>query len=481
MPKSKIQHSIKDLHDYQIRVTLEAIKLQRAYLLLGTGLGKTVITMTVLDQLQKRGFDARMLVVAPKKVMYNTWRQEAAIWDHTQRFDMQIIHGDAGIGSSETVRRRALMTKCDIHLINYEGLPWLVDELTRLYGKGRIPWNMIVLDESTKMKHSTTTRFMKFKPLLPYFPYRFPMTGTPIPNGVHDIYGQFFCVDLGISLGRTLTSFRQRYFHKIGRGNYSTYEPRRGAKQRIKERIRKSTIYIKKTEYVKLPPLIPNPILLDLPEGLREQYDDFEEDFYIQLKDTDIEAVNEAVKNLKLRQFLQGRMYDEHHDAHFIHDEKLKILEELKEGIGNALIVYNFHFERDDLRTIFREAPAIDSRTSESEATKYLAQWDEGKLEVLLVNSASVSYGLNLQYGGHDIIWYSLTYNLEHFSQLIDRLWRQGQKNPVRVHAPLFRNTVDEVVFNALKQKEITQEELLGALHEYMEKRWSVTGNSRRA
>lgn len=302
------------------------------------------------------------------------------------------------------------------------------------------------------------------------FAYRYPMTGTPAPNGIQDLFGQIYVMDLGMSLGQTLTSFRSRFFIRIPMGQYSEYRPMKGSKKAVAKRIADRVIHLRKEDYIKLPPIRYNKIMVDLPDKFREQYDELEKQFFLELESARVEVFSSAGLSMKLRQFLQGRVYSGYQPerkTHFIHDEKLKMIEEMMEGIGNCIVAYNFQFERDDLLSVFKNAPAIDGRTSDAMASVYIKQWNYGQIPVMLYNPASDPHGLNLQHGGHNILWYSLTWNLEHYIQLIDRLYRQGQKKKVTVHHILFRDTVDEVVYNALTAKEADQTTLLNNLKAY--------------
>lgn len=470
--------TFKDFDDYQVRVIKESMELKYAAWFIGTGLGKTIMALTVIDQLQKRKKLKSALIVAPKKVVYNTWRQEAQKWEHTKRLKFSIIHHEAGRGDSERVKRVALVRKADIYLTNYENLAWLRKVFDHLYRGRPMPFQAVFYDESTKIKHSTTQRFMRFKPLMGKFWYRFVMTGTPIPNGLHDLYGQMYAIDLGTRLGTTVTSYRRRFFSSFcPEGSYVMYTPNPGASKQIKNRIKDRVIYLKKNDYVKLPPIKYNPIELDLPDKHRNEYNELEAKFFLELGSAKVEAFAASALSMKLRQYLQGSVYigkGVNRYAEFIHKEKLDMLKEMVdkktgmiEGIGNCIIAYNFHFEQKDLWSILPDVPAIDGRTLEREAMVYVDAWNAGKLPVLLVNPASVAHGLNLQTGGNQILWYSLTWNLEHYIQLIDRLYRRGQEKPVFVHHLLFRNTVDMIMFKALCQKDMTQEGLLEALKSY--------------
>ncbi len=470
--------TFKDFDDYQVRVIKESIAMKYAAWFIGTGLGKTIMALTIIDQLQKRKLLKSALVVSTKKVIFNTWRQEAQKWEHTKRLKFSLIHHEAGRGNSERIKRVALARKADVYLINYENLAWLRKVMDTMFRDRVMPFQAIFYDESTKIKHSTTQRFMRFKPYMGKFWYRYVMTGTPIPNGLHDLYGQIYAIDLGTRLGTTVTSYRKRFFHSTApEGTYRIYTPVMGARKQIQNRIRDRVIHLKKTDYVKLPPIKYNPIEMDLPDKYRADYDELEEKFFLDLGNAKVEAFASASLSMKLRQYLQGQVYigkGATRYTEFIHKEKLDMLKDMVdkksgkvEGIGNCIIGYNFHFEKDDLQSILPNAPAIDGRTTEREASMYIEAWNRGELPVLMGNIETLAYGLNLQDGGNQVLYYSLTWNLEHYTQLRDRLWRRGQEKPVFVHHLLFRNTVDMTIFKALGSKDMTQEGLLNALKSY--------------
>jgi len=474
--------TFKDLHQYQVKVIAKSISIRYALLALDTGLGKTPVSLTIFDQLQKRGLVKKMLVVAPKKVVYNVWRQEAQVWAHTQRLKFSIIHGDALPGPAEASRRRGLFAEADVYLTTYETLPWLSYKLLPYLDRTPLPWQMIVYDESTKIKHTSTQRYKRWKPFIGKFLYRYALTGTPMPNGIQDLFGQMYAIDLGQSLGGTITSFRSRFLERIPAStNFAMYRDRPGAVEEVARRIKPHAVYLEKTDYLDMPPLKYNPIYVELPAKLRGMYDTFEKEFYLELDNVGIEAFNSGSLSMKLRQFLQGFVYDTNGEQEGkerrvvqIHSEKLDMLSEMVdlkkkkkrclEGIGNTIIVYYFQYERIILQRLFPDAPFIDGSSKEKDVSRNIELWNNGSIPVLLANSASLNYGLNLQDGGNNIMWYTMTWNAEHFSQLIDRLWRQRQTKPVFVHMLLFRRTIEEVIFEAVKTKNAKQKDVLNAI-----------------
>ncbi len=463
--------TMKNLHPYQKRVIANAVNHKIGYEFLDTGMGKTVISLCVHDQLKKRGRIRGSLVVGLKKVINNVWRQEAKLWDFSKDFKFSIIHGDTYRGSAEHSRRMALLEDADFHMINYEGLVWLSNFILQ-YGDG-LPWDAIFYDESTKMKRSTTKRFKAFKRLMHQFTYKFDLTGTPTPRSLEDIFGQAYTIDGGRALGTpNITAFRRKYMVPLYtlHGRVTVYGERTGARQEIAKKIAPRVSRLKKTEHLKLPPLVLHIEPIPLPDELREQYDELEKDFFLEIGGAEVEAFSQVATDMKLRQFLQGRVYDATGKAHFIHDEKLKALAKLKDKFeGNSLIAYNFKYERDDLRRLLSDnSPFLDGRTKDGDAEKWIIEWNNYQHPYFLVNPASAAYGLNLQAGGNNLFWYSLTYNAEHYSQLIDRLWRQGQRKPVNVVHIAFENTIDMAIAESLSRKDLNQKAFMDDIVRYL-------------
>lgn len=458
---------IDDFHPYQVRAIQEAITMQQGCLFLGTGLGKTIISLTIYDQLRKRGLVESALVIAPKRVMDNVWRQEAAKWEHTKYYVISRIHGSETRGSVEYSRQYNFTRQAHIYLINYEAIGWLADQLLKTK---RHKFQVIFYDESTKIKSTNTKRFKQFKKFMHTFGYRYALTGTPIPNGLQDIFGQMYTIDAGERLGQYVTKFRADFMqvkYQI-HGRVNVYEEAPGSRELVARKIADKVIYLKKTEHLKLPPVEYIDIRLDMDPKLREMYDGFEQDMFLKFETTEVEAMSSASAAMKLRQFLQGKMYDGEGGIVNIHNHKLMELKKLLKTVtGNSLIAYNFRFERDPLKSITNNSPHLDQTTKGQEAENAIVGWNNYEFKTFLINPASAAFGLNLQAGGSNVIWYSLTYNFEHYSQLIDRLWRQGQRNTVRVYHLVFKDTIEDVVKKALQTKGINERGLKNELKKY--------------
>jgi SNF2 family DNA or RNA helicase len=302
------------------------------------------------------------------------------------------------------------------------------------------------------------------------FEYAYDLTGTPTPKGLEDIYGQAYTMDGGAALGASnITQFRKKYMVPLYtlHGRVTVYGERDGARKEIAKKIYSRVSRLKKTEHLKLPPLNFHKVVVAMPPDLEDMYRELEENFYIEVGDKPIETFSQVATDMKLRQFLQGRVYDADGVALIVHNEKAKALKKLKLK-GNSLIAYNFKFERDDLRSFLGNTPFLDSRTKDSESEKWIIGWNNYEFPHFLVNPASAAYGLNLQAGGCNVVWYSLTWNAEHYSQLIDRLWRQGQRNPVNVYHIVFENTMDEVLADSLSKKDGDQAALMADIVGYI-------------
>ena len=462
-----------NLHPYQKRVIVKSLKIKYGYHFLDTGLGKTVIAFAIHDQLTKRNLIKRSLVVCPKYVMNHVWKQEAAKWDFSSKFKLNVIHGSTTNGSAEYSRRWNVVDDADIYLINYEGLMWLSEYLLKHPSEHK--WGCVFYDESTRMKKPGTKRFKAFKRFMRQFKYRFALTGTPIPNGLEDIFGQAYIVDQGWAYGTYITGFRKTYMEPkfTLHGRVTVYGEKSGPlkeemRQKAASRIADRVIRLKKTEHLTLPEVKYHDVVLELPDDLRDMYKQIENDFFLEVGEATIETFSAVAAAMKLRQFLQGRVYSTNGDATYIHKMKLKALMGI-ELDGNALVAYNFKFERDDLRGVLPgNSPFLDSRTKDSESEKWIIGWNNYEYPHFLVNPASAAYGLNLQAGGNNVIWYSLTYNAEHYSQLIDRLWRQGQQKTVNVYHIVFKGTIDMVIAKALRGKNLTQSDLLNRIATYV-------------
>lgn len=439
-------------HSYQIAAIKHLEEHSGSALFLEMGMGKSICTLTALNDLKYDMFEAvKILIIAPKLVARDTWDAEILKWDHTRNLTWSKILG------TQKQRLQALEQEADIYLINRENVAWLVDR----YGK-KWPFDTVVIDELSSFKDSSSRRFRSLRKVRPLIKRLIGLTGTPAPNGYMDLWSQVYLLDGGERLGRTLTAYRNRFFTPGRRNGHIVYDwiLRPGAAEEIQERIKDLCLSLSASDWLQVPEQISITHTIDLGPEILSQYKAFAKSKLMEVEDSEVPIVADSAGVLtnKLLQFANGRIYDENHHVQYIHDQKLQALEELiDEANGKPVLVF-YAFKHDERAIREQLADRNICDLSEEGAVK---RWNAGKIEVLLVHPASVAYGLNLQDGGNIIIWYGLTYSLEAYLQANARLHRQGQKQKVLIHHLVAKGTVDEDVMRMLENKNVTQQELL--------------------
>ena len=437
------------LHAYQHRGVKHIIDNPSSALFLEMGLGKTVTTLTSIDDLKYDRFEVnKVLIIAPLRVANTVWHKEAKNWEHLKHLNFSIVTGN----SKE--RHTALQRTADIYVINRENIKWLVEHY-----RAKFPFDMVVIDESSSFKSHASQRFKALKKVLPYINRMVLLTGTPASNGYMDLWSQVFLLDGGQRLGRNITFFRNRYFDRDFMGY--NYEIRQGATEQIQEALSDIVLSMQSEDYLDLPDYLPTVLDNKLEGDLLKKYKVFEKDMMVSLYDDDekITAMSAATLSNKLLQFCSGNMYDEVGTVHHIHDLKIDTLKEIinENPENNILVAYNYKHELETLTTNFPEAVVLDKK---GEAVE---KWNKGEIKILLAHPASAGHGLNLQYGGSVIVWYGFTWSLELYQQFNARLYRQGQQDVVRVmHIAV--GEIEHKLMTALAKKEMTQDGLLKAL-----------------
>ena len=440
-------------YDYQEYATQWILDKEKAGLLLDMGMGKSVITLTAIDELMFDYFEvSKVLVIAPLRVAESTWDEEAAKWDHLKHLKISKVLG------TEKERINALYTKADIYITNRENVKWLVDKCGNDW-----PFDMVVIDELSSFKSHRAQRFKALKKVRPFMKRVVGLTGTPAPNGLIDLWSQIYLLDGGERLGKTITGYRERYFLPDKRNQHIvfTYKLKEGAEEAIYEKLSDICVSMKAEDYLKLPERINNIIPIYLPKEAKEKYDQLERDLLLPLKDSDIVANTAGVLANKLLQMANGAVYDEDGDVQEIHNAKLKALEDTIEAANGkpVLIFYSYKHDLDRIKKHLKRDDLTVLDTAED-----IKKWNEGKIPIMLAHPASAGHGLNLQAGGNIIIWFGLTWSLELYSQANARLYRQGQKQNVIIHHLVAKDTMDEDVMKALEGKEVGQEALLNAV-----------------
>lgn len=445
-------------HDYQNRFIQFLMVHPRNYGMLDMGLGKTVSTLTAFAYLKEQGIVSKMLVVAPLRVIYNVWPKEVEKWDHLRHLRVSIVHGGT------KVKHAALLTDdADIYVINYDGMPWLRNQWR--YVEKKFDW--IVFDESSMLKSHSTIRFKAAREMARDPRRRLTMlSGTPAPNGLHELWSQFFLLDHGKRLEPGWIKFRTRFMEQLDYHGYN-WRMKKGAAEYIYSAISDITMRLDAKDYLQMPDIVYNDVRCSLPEKLLEQYRELEKEMFLQLDEVEVEAFNAAALTMKCRQFVQGFLYSEETPLE-LHTVKLDALEEIVHDNGApTLVAYSFVHDLKLLQTRFPNAPVIGGGTSPQQSKALVEAWNRGELPVLFAHPQSLSHGVNMQEGGANIVWYGLTFSLEQYQQFNARLHRQGQTRPVIVHNLVVENTIDEAMMRALRTKDGEQRSLLNALKEY--------------
>ncbi|MGD9678412.1 MAG: SNF2-related protein [Vulcanibacillus sp.] len=448
-------------HEYQRYAIQKIIDTPAAGLFLEMGLGKTVITLTALEQLKYNYFDAnKVLIIAPLRVAEDTWSRESQKWDHLKNLSISKILGD------RRMREKALKANADLHIINRENVPWLVS----VTGKDW-PFDTVIIDELSSFKSSSSKRFRALRRVRPFINRIIGLTGTPTPNGLLDLWAQVYLLDQGERLGGTITGYRNRYFSPGARSGYIVYdwEQKEEAEKNIYEKISDICISMKAEDWLEMPERIDRIVPVRLNEKARMQYQKLERDLLLPMADADIVANTAAVLSNKLLQMANGAVYDEKRGVCEIHEAKLDALEDIIEAAnGNPVLVfYAYKHDLDRIKNRFKQTRTLENGSD-------IAEWNAGKIELAVVHPASAGHGLNLQDGGSVIVWFGLTWSLELYQQAIARLHRQGQKRSVIIHHLITEDTLDEGVMKALEGKAVTQEALMQAVKARIE---NVKGN----
>lgn len=438
-------------HDYQ----KEAIKRLEEHdhygLFLDMGLGKTIITLTAIQELIYDACEvSRVLIIAPRSVAESTWQDEAEKWDHLH-LTFSTVLGD------RDKRSAALQRDADCYVINRENVVWLCEQYCY-----QPPFDMLVVDEASSFKNPRSKRFRALRKAMPCFSRVVLLTGTPAPNTLMDLWAQMYLLDRGKALGRTLTAYRQRYFRPDKSNGYVVYSYRlrdARAEQEIYDAIAPEVMSLKAADYLKMPKRVDNFVSVHLPKKAAETYQRLKKDLVLSMNDEEITAASAATLAGKLLQMANGRVYTDEHGILDIHHAKVDALAEIVEANEGRpiLVFYSFKHDLPALKERFPDAAML-------KGAEEVRKWNRGEIPMLLAHPASTAYGLNLQAGGHIIVWYGLTWSLELYQQANARLYRQGQEKPVIIHHLVSRGTMDEQVMQAIKKKAAGQDALLEAV-----------------
>lgn len=450
---------------YQKLIVDNILYNKRTAVFAGMGLGKTASTLEAIRQIKAVRPSLTVLIIAPLRVAQSTWPDEVRKWDSFKNLRVSVICGSA------KARRDALLADADIYTINYENIPWLVEEL-----KGDWFFDLIVADESTRLKGLRARQGTQRAKALAKVAFKsegfVELTGTPAPNGLLDLWGQMWFLDKGARLGKSFSAFQKEFFYPISRGGGATrwveWKLQEGSDKRIKRRIEDVSITVNPEDYFDVAKNIFNDIVVELPREVMRQYRKFARELYLELEGgEEITASNAAVKTGRLLQMASGAVYAEDGEAYsVIHGAKIEALKSVIEEANGApvLCAYSYRHEVDRIRKAFPQARLLDKNP------QTIRDWNEGKVPLLLAHPASCGHGLNLQDGGNILVFFSCTWSLELHDQIVERIGavrqaQAGHDRPTFVHYLIAKGTLDEAVKERLSTKRDILDVLLDKKH----------------
>ncbi|MGO0094350.1 SNF2-related protein [Streptococcus suis] len=445
------------LHNYQVVAKDFIMGHPHAAVILDMGMGKTATTLSAVNELMFDRFEVtKVLVIAPLRVANTVWSDEIEQWSELRHLRYSKIVG------TPKQRMVALQKDADIYIVNRENLPWLVEQCSPYF-----KWDMVVIDELSSFKSWQSKRFKAFMAMRPYMKRIVGLTGTPSSNGLMDLFAEFKVIDGGERLGRFIGEFRSRYFEEGRRNGNIVYEyiPMDYAECQIQDKISDITISMKALDYLDMPELISTKKLVRMTEKEKEKYIQFKKEYVLsELDGLEVTAANAASLTSKLVQLSNGAVYSDDHSVVALHEQKLDALEDILESANGEPVLVAYWFKHDLARILGRlEKLKVKSRVLKTEED--IREWNKGNVSVGLLHPAGAGHGLNLQKGGHHLVWFGLTWSLELYQQTNARLWRQGQEaETVVIQHIVTEGTIDEEILKALENKDAQQERLIAAV-----------------
>ncbi|HGI3409203.1 TPA: SNF2-related protein [Streptococcus agalactiae] len=445
------------LHDYQEVTKDFIIRTPYAAVILDMGMGKTATTLSAINELMFDRYEvSKVLVIAPLRVANTVWSDEIEQWEELRHLRYAKIVG------TPKQRRAALEQDADIYIVNREILPWLVQQCSPYF-----KWDMVVIDELSSFKSWQSKRFKAFMAMRPYMKRVVGLTGTPSSNGLMDLFAEFKVIDSGERLGRFVGEYRSRYFDEGRRNGNIVYEyiPMDYAECQIYDKIDDITISMKAMDYLNMPELISTKKVVHLTDKETDNYKRFKKDYVLSdLEDGEVTAANAASLSNKLVQMANGAVYSDDHQVVSLHDQKLDALEDIIEAANGEPVLVAYWFKHD-LQRIEERLAKLKVQGTVLKTEQDIREWNKGNIRVGLLHPASAGHGLNLQKGGHHLVWFGLTWSLELYQQTNARLWRQGQQaETVVIQHIVTEGTIDEEILKALENKDAQQSRLIEAV-----------------
>jgi len=480
-----------ELRHYQSSLIEEAVRrmtsggLVGQGLFVGLGLGKTIMSLEIFMALQAKGVVNRALILAPSRVCELTWPDEIDRWVDYQHFNYTNL-----AGKTPAKRKELLMERADICISTTDSTVWLAKEFNTPGKLRRLPYDFLIVDESTAYKTWGSQRSKDLRKILPKFKRRLILTATPRPNSVLDMFSQTFIIDDGETFGKAVTRFKSRFGYMGGFKGY-VWTPHKESDAEVNAMLAPNVIRLDTADEIHMPQLVYNTIECELKPKSRKQYKQLEDEMWLELSDTEsITPVNAGVRYMACKQFTGGAVYKTTpsdtfgelptREAARVHDVKLDLLMETLEALqAPALVAYQYQWEHDEILKRLRAAKlvvsSINGQTKGKDAVLAVRNWNDGKLDVLLCQPQGVSHGVNLQYGpGRDIIWFGLTDLPEVYEQFNGRIYRPGVTSGVTVHHLVVRNTVEQIISARLETKSAGQKSMLDYLREEYKSRKTV-------
>lgn len=441
------------LHDYQDYCVNFILSHDSSALLLDMGLGKTLISLTAIKELKDFGLLGKCLIIAPLTVAKDTWPKEIVKWDHLEGLTSSLIIGN------KNQRLAGLAAKADIYITNKENFVWLTEN-------HKWDFDTVIIDELSGFKATNTKRFKAMRKVRPKVKRMVGLTGTPAPNSLLDLWPQMYTVDMGDSLGKSVTQFRESFFYPAQSNGHIVYKwaLKNGAEEMIYDKIAKNAVSMRAKDHLNLPERVDNVIEVELSNKEKKQYQQLKRDFILEIANQEIMAPNAASLGNKLLQLAQGAMYTTDKEVLNIHEQKKEALDRIIEEANGqpVLIFYWFKFDKERLLKWYPQAQDI--------STDKITAWNNGEIPIMIAHPASSGHGLNLQAGGHIIVWYGINWSAEYYAQANARLDRQGQTESVIVHHIITKDTEDERALQVVQGKITQQEALMEAVKAEMEK-----------
>jgi len=441
-----------EAREYQKFATDFILSHPIAGIFLDMGLGKSVVTLTAIDELMFDRFEIhKVLVIAPLRVARDTWPDELQKWDHLSRIRWSVAIG------TEKQRLEALTRNADLYLINRENVSWLVNDSGLPFD-----YDMVVVDELSSFKSPKAARFRALRKARPSVRRIIGLTGTPSSNGLMDLWAEIGVLDMGERLGRYIGRYRETYFvpDKRNAQIVFSYKPREGAEEMIYGKISDITISMRCEDYIQMPERIDNMVYVRLSDEEMALYRKLRQELILELPDGEIDAKDAKTVTGKLLQIANGAVYNEAGGYSHVHDRKLDALEDLIEAANGKPVMVAYCY-RHDLERILKRFPQARLIRESND----IRDWNAGQIPVAVIHPESAGYGLNLQHGGSTLVWFGLPWKLEAYQQTNFRLYRSGQRDrSVVIHHILAKGTLDEKVMRTLHEKNATQSALLDAV-----------------